>query len=149
MNIFFVIIMCTFLWSGFICAISFMESWLKFRAPGITMPVGLSIGKLVFSALNKVEWFFTIIISIGLFLLRNQIAHLQIVWFVVIIAILFIQTAWLLPALNSRAKAMISGKTLPRSRLHWYFVTAEVVKLVLLILFGFGLLEMQGNILNP
>ena len=44
-----------FIWAGFVCAISFMEAWLKFRAPGVTLPVGLSIGRLIFSALNKVE----------------------------------------------------------------------------------------------
>ena len=149
MNIFFVVIMCTFLWSGFICAISFMESWLKFRAPGVTMPIGLSIGKLVFNALNKVEWFFAILISICLFLLRNEISSMPALWLIVIVAILVTQTAWLLPALNNRAKAVISGKTLPRSMLHWYFVIAEVIKLVSLILFGFSLLVIQDNILNP
>ena len=63
----FIVIIVIFLWAGFICAISFMESWLKFRAPGITMPVGLSIGKLVFSALNKIEWIFTFVIVINIF----------------------------------------------------------------------------------
>lgn len=42
-----------FLWSGCIIAISFMESWLKFRAPGVTLPIGLSIGKLVLRHLTK------------------------------------------------------------------------------------------------
>jgi hypothetical protein len=149
MNIFFVVIMCPFLWAGFICAISFMESWLKFRAPGVTMPIGLSIGQLVFNALNKVEWFLAILISIGLFLLRNEISSMQALWFIVIVAILVTQTAWLLPALNNRAKAVISGKTLPRSMLHWYFVIAEVIKLASLILFGFSLLVIKDNILNP
>ncbi|WP_200881112.1 hypothetical protein [Cellulophaga sp. E6(2014)] len=45
----------TFIWVGFIGAISFMEAWLKFRAPGIDTALGLGIGQLVFSALNKVE----------------------------------------------------------------------------------------------
>ena len=43
----FIIIIAVILWAGFICAISFMESWLKFRAPGLTMPAGLSVVKLV------------------------------------------------------------------------------------------------------
>ena len=47
-------LICTFLWIGFVCAISFMEAWLKFRAPGISVPLGLGIGRLVFNALNKV-----------------------------------------------------------------------------------------------
>ena len=56
----FMIIITVFLWSGF-CAISFMESWLKFRAPGVSLPIGLGIGKLVFNALNKMEWVFAVI----------------------------------------------------------------------------------------
>jgi len=42
-------------WIGFVCAISFFESWIKFRAPGITLAVGLRVGKKVFNALNRVE----------------------------------------------------------------------------------------------
>ena len=137
----FIIIISIFLWSGFICAISFMESWLKFHAPGITMPVGLSIGKLVFSALNKVEWAFAILIVISIFLNSSKITSLDEIWFLLVAVILIVQTAWLLPALNNRAKTIISGKTLPPSSLHWYFVIAEFMKLLLLILFGVSLLN--------
>ena len=38
-----------------VLAISFLETPLKFRAPGITLPLGLGIGRLVFRALNTVE----------------------------------------------------------------------------------------------
>ncbi len=58
----FILSMCVFMWMGFICAISFMEAWLKFRAPGVTVPIGLGIGKLVFGALNRVEWVFALVI---------------------------------------------------------------------------------------
>jgi hypothetical protein len=53
-----------FFWAGFVCSISFMEAWLKFRAPGVTLPVGLSIGKLVFTALNRMEWVFVFILMV-------------------------------------------------------------------------------------
>jgi len=66
MKIHFFALMCIFLWAGFVCAISFMEAWLKFRAPGVTLPIGLGIGKLIFAALNKVEWVFGIVIFIML-----------------------------------------------------------------------------------
>ena len=49
-------IISIFIWLGFVGAISFMEAWIKFQAPGVTLPVGLGIGRLVFAALNKVEW---------------------------------------------------------------------------------------------
>ena len=37
----------SFIWLGFVGAISFMEAWLKFCAPGVTRPIGLGIGKKV------------------------------------------------------------------------------------------------------
>ena len=36
-----------FVWLGMVLAISFLETPLKFRAPGITVPLGLGIGRLV------------------------------------------------------------------------------------------------------
>lgn len=40
---------------GMVLAISFLEVPLKFRAPGITVPLGVGIGRLVFRALNLAE----------------------------------------------------------------------------------------------
>jgi hypothetical protein len=45
----------TFVWLGMVLAISFLEAPLKFRAHGVTIPIGLGIGRLVFRALNLVE----------------------------------------------------------------------------------------------
>ena len=44
-----------FIWFGMILAISFMEAPLKFEAPGVTLALGLGIGRLIFFALNKME----------------------------------------------------------------------------------------------
>ena len=41
-----------FVWLGMVLAISFIEAPLKFRAPGVTLAIGLGIGRLVFRALN-------------------------------------------------------------------------------------------------
>src|SRR5665647_2428931 len=106
MNSIIFIAACSFVWTGFIGAISFMESWLKFRAPNLSMPVGLSIVKLVFSALNKVEWAFVIIISVSLFFYASQIESMLVVFFLIIVLIMIVQTSWLLPTLNKRAKAV-------------------------------------------
>lgn len=135
------IVACAFIWTGFVGAISFMESWLKFRAPNLTMPVGLGIGKLVFSALNKVEWALAVIIGVNLFFYESELKSLFVYWFMLIVAILILQTAWLLPSLNRRAQTVISGKRLPSSSAHYYFVGAEFIKLLLLIFFGGGLLR--------
>jgi hypothetical protein len=43
------------LWLGLIVGISLIEAPLKFQAPGITIALGLGIGRLVFTAMNIVE----------------------------------------------------------------------------------------------
>lgn len=55
-------IFCVIFWAGLIGGISFLEAPLKFQAPGITIPLGLGIGQLVFQALNKIEIILLIII---------------------------------------------------------------------------------------
>lgn len=128
-----------FVWIGFIGAISFMEAWLKFQAPGVSLPIGLGIGKLVFGALNKVEWFLAIIFILCLIRIKLYKNY----WFYGVLFILFIQTIWILPGLNSRADAIISGVDLPSSPLHFYYVGAEIIKLILLITIGIKLLKLE------
>lgn len=137
----FIMQMCVFLWIGFVGAISFMEAWLKFRAPGVTMPIGLGIGKLVFNALNKMEWVFAIVI-VACFLLANQPIHaLTIAWYGIAVLLLVAQTFWLLPALDARANALINGQTPKKSSLHWYFVSAELLKVICLFLLAIALFK--------
>jgi hypothetical protein len=51
-----------FVWLGMVLAISFLEAPLKFRAPNVTLQIGLGIGRLVFRALNTVEVVLAIVI---------------------------------------------------------------------------------------
>jgi hypothetical protein len=53
--------------------ISFLESWVKFRAELITRVVGLDVGRNVFHALNRVE----IVFALAAFLLtvKDLVAH--------------------------------------------------------------------------
>ena len=137
----YVMLMSVLVWSGCLIAISFMESWLKFRAPGVTVPIGLSIGKLVFNALNKIEWLLAAIILISYIFNKQQVASANIVLFGIAVWFLIVQTFWLLPALDARANIVISGKTLMPSSLHWYFVGAEVIKVCTLFVLGFKLFK--------
>jgi hypothetical protein len=56
----------TFVWLGMVLAISFLEAPLKFRAPGVTIPLGLGIGRLVFRALNAVEAVLALVLAVCL-----------------------------------------------------------------------------------
>ena len=129
-------IVSVFLWIGFVCAISFMEAWLKFQAPGITLPLGLGIGRLVFSMLNKVEWVFALAIVIQLVIHKAPPLSAKTITFLVPLLLLFIQTLWLLPALDARAEMYIQDTTPPASNLHFYYAGAEVIKVICLLIYG-------------
>ena len=122
-----------------IAAISFLEAPLKFRAPGITQALGLGIGKRVFTALNRVEIVFAVSILATVAITRPPLEWPILVLFAVI-AMLFVQTVWLLPNLVRQAKAVIAGENPPRGRLHLAFIAFEALKIILLITAGAGVL---------
>lgn len=130
-----------FTWIGFVCAISFMEAWLKFRAPGVTIPIGLGIGRLVFGALNKVEWLFAIIVCISAAMYGKSYLTLSNTLLTVIIIILAVQTIWLLPALDARAELYIQRQSVPPSGLHIWFVGAELIKVTALFITAISLFK--------
>lgn len=130
-----------YLWIGFVCAISFMEAWLKFRAPGVTMSIGLSIGRLVFNALNKAEWVFGIAIIINLLILKEPVFIQANFTFFLPLFLLIIQTVFLLPALDARAELYIRQEPMSPSNLHVYYVGAEVIKVASLFIFSIKLFK--------
>ncbi|MEQ8904138.1 hypothetical protein [Ekhidna sp.] len=127
-----------FLWIGFVCAISFMEAWLKFQAPGITLSLGLGIGRLVFGALNKVEivFAFSLLISI---ISDEEIKTTASKILMLPLLILFTQSVWLLPALDARAELYMLNHPPMSSNLHVYYVVAEVIKVCGLFAYGLQL----------
>lgn len=122
------------LWMGFLLAISFMEAPLKFQAELVTLPIGLSVGRIIFGTLNKIEW-----VLLALILLSeamNRLRHGTPQWTVVLLAILCFQSFWLLPALDARAVLIIEGNLLPPSNTHFYYLAFEVAKLTALVLYS-------------
>ncbi len=134
-------IVITFLWIGFVCAISFMEAWLKFRAPGITLPLGLGIGRLVFDALNKVEWVFILAIVFQFLIAKAKFLSLKMIPFYLAAILVIIQSIWLLPALDTRAEMHIQGLAVLPSNLHFYYVGFEAIKTISLTIFGIRLFK--------
>lgn len=129
-----------FIWIGFVCAISFMEAWLKFRAPGITLPLGLGIGRLVFAALNKVEWVLLFISGISIMPFKNTGNTIKAVWLIPVVLII-LQTWWMLPVLDTRAELHITGGIVPPSNMHFYYVATEIIKTISLAVTGILLLR--------
>lgn len=124
----------TFVWVGFVAAISFMEAPVKFTAPSLSLEVGLDVGRTVFSALNKIELGFAVLIIISFFI--SSVEKKIILTFSFIFIILLMQTFWLLPSLNERAAVIISGGVPPDSSDHILYIILELIKIIMLVLLG-------------
>ena len=94
------------LWCGMLVAIA-IEAPLKFQAPGITRELGLGIGKLVFTALNRIEC---------------------------ATAILLAQTFLFIPLLVARIDLITAGQTPPASPAHFVYIALEILKIVFLLI---------------
>jgi hypothetical protein len=118
---------------GAIAAISFLEAPLKFQAPGITIPLGLGIGRLVFTALN-------ILTGVALAVLtlvnlrrpragRPTLALLGGTWLVYLVEVAAIR-----PVLNRRSDLVIAGAEAPGTDwAHYAYIAADVAVLALLV----------------
>lgn len=104
----------TFVWIGMVLAISFLEAPLKFRAPNVTLQIGLGIGRLVFRALNTVEVAFALVI--GAIVIAGPTPAGVIAAVGVAVAALAVQLVAVRPALTRRSDRVLSGSDGPRSR---------------------------------
>ncbi|GAA2489569.1 hypothetical protein [Streptomyces longisporus] len=128
----------TFVWLGMVLAISFLEAPLKFRAPGVTIPIGLGIGRLVFRALNLTEAVLAVVVvaAVAAGDPPGRVAGPAAAAVVLLLAQLFAVR----PRLNRRSDRVLAGEDLPRSRDHLYYVALEAAKVAALIALGIGLL---------
>jgi len=129
-------LLITGIWIGMLLGISFVEAPLKFRAPNITLTLGLGIGKLVFTALNKFEIFFSIVLSLWLLKNFKSFDFSPSLALGIVIVIVLLQSLWILPILNERADKIIQNVSVSSSNYHLYYIIMEVLKLGFL-LFGF------------
>lgn len=123
-----------FIWVGFVGAISFMESWIKFRAPSITREIGLDVGRTVFKALNRVELVFAVLI-VAASVINHAPLEVDITISVALLS-LAVQTAYILPRLDLRAQRAVAGSELPPSKAHTVYVVLELIKVPALIAHG-------------
>ena len=127
-----------FVWLGMVLAISFLEAPLKFRAPGVTLPIGLGIGRLVFRALNTVEVVLGVTVAVGL--AAGHGGATPWIGYAVAAATLVVQLAAVRPALTRRSNAVLEGADGPRSHAHLAYVGLELLKVVAPIVAGVALL---------
>ena len=130
-----------FVWLGMVLAISFLEAPLKFRAPGITIQLGLGIGRLVFRALNICEVVLAAVALVAVVLGRAHGGAGAAL--VVAVAALGAQLVAVRPALTRRSDAVLADAAAAgsgRSNAHFAYVGFETVKVVALLVSGVLLL---------
>ncbi|UGQ12775.1 hypothetical protein LO772_03900 [Yinghuangia sp. ASG 101] len=126
----------TFVWFGMVIAISFLEAPLKFRAPGLTVPVGLGIGRIVFRALNRVE---TVLATALVVVVATGDPGAAVITLIgVAAAVLVVQLAVVRPRLTKRSDAVLAGAdpALHRSAAHLSYIALEIVKVLVLLALG-------------
>jgi hypothetical protein len=132
-----VAVAATFVWLGMVLAISFLEAPLKFRAPGVTVPIGLGIGRLVFRALNAVEVVLAAAVVTALAVAPPAAAGAAPV---VAVAVLLVQLLVVRPRLTRRSNAVLTGQPVPRSSAHRVYIALETIKVIALLVGGILLL---------
>lgn len=132
-----------FVWLGMVLAISFLEAPLKFRAPGITIPLGLGIGRLVFRALNNVELALATVVVVAVAVRPPGPLALAAVGTAVMM--LALQLLFVRPRLRRRSEAVLAASVEPsggmarRSQAHYAYTGLEVVKAAALLVAGVAL----------
>jgi hypothetical protein len=135
-----VIVAIVFAWSGAVVAISFLETPLKFRAPGITLKLGLGIGRIVFRAMNVLEGVLAagLVIAGALGLADGSTSGMSAVPVAGGIAVLALlaQIVLVRPALARRTAAVLADRAEGGSRIHLVYIALELLKLAALIVAG-------------
>ena len=129
----------TFLWLGMIGAISFLEAPLKFRAPNVTLQIGLGIGRLVFRALNAVEVVFAV--AIMAVIVAGHPPMRVVAALAIALTALAVQLLAVRPRLNRRTDKVLAGLEAPHSHAHYAYVGLEVAKVIALAVAGILLLS--------
>jgi hypothetical protein len=128
-----------FVWLGMVLGISFLEAPLKFRAPGITIPLGVGIGRLVFRALNLVEAVFALVLIVTLVLAWPPAVSTAVIVGALVV-VLAIGAGVLRPRMDARVRRGELSEGQPRHALHIGFVALETAKVLLLLALGILLL---------
>jgi len=118
-------------WIGIIIGLSFIETPLKFQAPGITTSLGLGIGRLVFIALSVAGWMILVIITL---IAQARPRETKGGWMLIgaMWIIMAIESFALRPALAARSDVIIAGGDPGESWLHYGYIVTELLLLVAL-----------------
>jgi len=126
------VLMMLCLMAGVFVTVSFLETPMKFQVPGITLPVALELGMMMFGISTKIQCVFLILIIAGMLVSRKKYTKTDFITIAVLLTILLLEKFWMLPVLDNRAQLLSAGKPVLSSEMHNYFIYAESAKTIFL-----------------
>ena len=120
-------------WLGILGGLAFIETPLKFLAPGITVELALGIGRLVLTTADFISVGMLLVVtllSIKPRLGRSVWGTLAALW-VVLIA----QVAIIRPLLNARTDIVLAGGEAGESQLHTVYIATSFLLLVGIVVY--------------
>ena len=125
------------LWIGMVGAIGFIEAPLKFQAPGITIPLGLGIGRLVFMALNIAEGVLLIaLVALSIWPASARLARGRAAWLVGLAVVFLVKILVVRPPLNARTDLVLSGADPGQSPWQYVYIACDLGTLAILLVFA-------------
>ena len=117
------------LWAGIVIGSSFIATPAKFRVPSLNIETGLEIGRVTFRMLLAAE---LALLIVGVTLLVTSRQRKSLIWLVALI--LAIQWLVVMPFLNARTNAVISGTPADGPPWHLAYIGLEAAKITLLLI---------------
>lgn len=147
------VLMMLCLTTGVFITISFLETPMKFQVSGMTLPVALELGMMMFGISTKIQCVFLILIIAVMCISRKNYKKTDFLMVLLVVIILLLEKFWMLPVLDTRAQLLSAGKPVPPSEMHNYFIYAESAKaLFLCIIIALQFTKQKTNtekILHP
>lgn len=134
------------IWLGVIIAIDLVEAPLKFQAPGITIPLGLGIGRLVFTGMNLIEALLAVLLAAAL-LRGPRPTRAATVTAGAIGALLLVKTLVIRPLLAAHTDAVLAGASGGGSMAHVGYIAIDAALFATLAVFI--ALQARGVRLEP
>ena len=124
------------IWFGMLIGVSFLATPVKFVVQDLSLATALQVGQATFGLFTKVEWgFAAALVAASAFGWRTRPLVLALA--IALAASVTAQALWLLPALDARVDAIMTGETPPPSSDHTLYAGLEAAKAVMLAVLAF------------